>query len=89
MGELDEHPAVLECAVVGREDRDTLVKPAAYVVLRAGIDGTPELASELERFVRERLADYKRPRSVVFLPELPKTATGKIQRFKLRSRAGP
>ena len=54
----------------------------------AGIDGTPELASELQQFVRERLADYKRPRWVEFLPELPKTATGKIQRFKLRGSAG-
>ena len=74
---LVEHPAVLECAVVGREDRDTLVKPAAYVVAaRRASSATPELASELQRFVRERLADYKRPRWVEFLPELPKTATG-------------
>ncbi len=82
---LVEHPAVLECAVVAREDRDALVKPAACVVLQAGVDGTPELALELQQFVRDRLAEYKRPRWVEFLPELPKTATGKIQRFKLRA----
>jgi benzoate-CoA ligase len=79
------HASVLECGVVGREDRDALVKPMAFVVLRAGVAGTPELANELQRFVRERLAEYKRPRWIEFLPELPKTATGKIQRFKLRN----
>jgi benzoate-CoA ligase len=78
------HPAVLECGVVGREDHDTLVKPMAFVVLRDGVSGTAELAKELQQFVRERLAEYKRPRWVEFLPELPKTATGKIQRFRLR-----
>ena len=82
---LIEHPAVLECGVVGREDRDALVKPAAYVVLRAGVEGTPDLATELQQCVREKLAEYKRPRWVEFLPELPKTSTGKIQRFKLRT----
>jgi benzoate-CoA ligase len=82
---LIEHPAVQECAVVGREDRDTLVKPAAYVVLRTGVSGTTELAEELQRFVREKLAEYKRPRWVEFIAELPKTPTGKIQRFKLRA----
>jgi acyl-coenzyme A synthetase/AMP-(fatty) acid ligase len=78
------HQAVLECGVVGREDHDTLIKPMAFVVLKEGIAGTPELARELQQFVRERLAEYKRPRWVEFLPELPKTATGKIQRFRLR-----
>jgi benzoate-CoA ligase len=62
-----------------------LVKPAAYVVLRAGVEGTPDLVTELQQYVRERLAEYKRPRWVEFLPELPKTSTGKIQRFKLRT----
>jgi benzoate-CoA ligase len=76
---------VQECGVIGREDHDTLVKPAAYVVLRAGVSGTPALVTELQQFVRAKLAEYKRPRWVEFLPELPKTATGKIQRFKLRS----
>jgi acyl-coenzyme A synthetase/AMP-(fatty) acid ligase len=78
------HPAVLECGVVGREDHDTLVKPMAFVVLREGVTATPALAKELQQFVRERLAEYKRPRWVEFLSELPKTATGKIQRFRLR-----
>jgi len=81
---LIEHPAVLEAAVVGREDRDQLLKPAACVVLRDGIAGTPQLAQELEQFVVSRLPIFKRPRWVEFFPELPKTATGKLQRFKLR-----
>ncbi len=82
-----QHPDVQECGVVGREDQDTLVKPMAFVVLRAGIEATAARGVELEQFVRTRLADYKRPRWVAFLPELPKTATGKIQRFKLRQLA--
>src|SRR5947208_16672828 len=82
------HPAVLECGVVGREDHDTLVKPMAFVVLRNGVDGTPELAKELQQFVRERLAEYKRPRWVEFLSEVPKTAHGKIQRLRLRAHDG-
>jgi benzoate-CoA ligase len=84
---LVSHPAVLECGVVGHEDRDTLVKPMAFVVLRDGTSGSPDLARELQQFVRERLAEYKRPRWVEFIAELPKTATGKIQRFKLREAA--
>lgn len=79
------HPAVLECGVVGREDHDGLVKPMAFVAVRPGHAATPELAQALQQFVRERLAEYKRPRWVEFVAELPKTATGKIQRFKLRS----
>jgi acyl-coenzyme A synthetase/AMP-(fatty) acid ligase len=59
----------------------------AFVVLRAGVDGSEARGAELQQFVRTQLADYKRPRWVVFLPELPKTATGKIQRFKLRQLA--
>ena len=69
------------------DDEEGLIKPLAFVVLRAGTAGTPELATELKQFVRERLAEYKRPRWVEFLPELPKTATGKIQRFRLRELA--
>ena len=79
---------MLECGVVGREDHDGLVKPMAFVVLREGSAGTPELAAELQQFVRARLAEYKRPRWVEFLAELPKTPTGKIQRFKLRAVGG-
>ena len=55
-------------------------------MLKAGRQGSPDLAAELQQFVRERLAEYKRPRWVEFIPELPKTPTGKIQRFKLRGR---
>jgi benzoate-CoA ligase len=81
------HGAVLESGVVGREDHDGLLKPMAFVVLRDEAAGSPELAGELRQFVRERLAEYKRPRWVEFVPELPKTATGKIQRYRLRSLA--
>jgi benzoate-CoA ligase len=79
------HAAVHECAVIGREDGDGLTKPMAFVVLRGGVEGTPSLAAELQQFVRETLPEYKRPRWVAFLPELPRTPTGKLQRFKLRS----
>jgi acyl-coenzyme A synthetase/AMP-(fatty) acid ligase len=82
---LASHPSVLECGVVGRADRDNLIKPVAFVVLAPGVTGTAELAGELQQFVKDRLAEYKRPRWVEFVAELPKTATGKIQRFKLRS----
>ena len=79
-----EHPAVLECAVVGRPDESGLIKPSAYVVVRDGLErGT--LANELQSFVKERLAPYKYPRWIEFVSELPKTSTGKIQRFKLRA----
>ena len=81
------HPAVQECGVVGYEDRDGLVKPVAFVVLRAGNESSADRADELEQFVRARLAEFKRPRRVRFVSELPKTATGKIQRFKLRELA--
>jgi benzoate-CoA ligase family protein len=81
------HVSVLECGVVGCEDRDGLVKPIAFVVLREGVASSPELGHELQQFVRERLAEYKRPRWVEFVAALPKTATGKIQRFRLRALA--
>lgn len=80
------HTSVLECGVIGREDHDGLTKPMAFVVLKPGATGTSDLAAELQRFVRDRIADYKRPRWVEFVPELPKTATGKIQRYRLRKR---
>jgi benzoate-CoA ligase family protein len=81
---LIENPAVQEAAVVGRKDRDELMKPLACVVLKNGMKGTPELARELQEFVVSRLPIFKRPRWVEFLDELPKTATGKLQRYKLR-----
>jgi benzoate-CoA ligase family protein len=78
------HPAVLETAVVGAEDTDRLVKPRAYVVLKDGHAASAALTAELQAFVKERIAPYKYPRWIEFVSELPKTATGKIQRFKLR-----
>ena len=84
---LATHPAVLEAAVVGEPDEEQLIKPKAYVVTKPGVPGTPALAEELKVHVKSRLALYKYPRWVEFLPELPKTATGKIQRFKLRTKA--
>ena len=84
---LTEHPAVQEVAVVFLKDADELSRPVACVVLRNG-DVSPQLARELQEFVLDRLPVYKRPHSVEFLPELPKTATGKVQRFKLRALLG-
>ena len=78
---LAQHPAVLEAAVIGFTDADGLVKSKAYVVLRR--DRHVDQA-ELKEFVKDRLAPYKYPRQIVFIEDLPKTATGKIQRFKLR-----
>ncbi|WHZ12524.1 MAG: Benzoate--CoA ligase [Burkholderiaceae bacterium] len=80
---LVQHPAVLEAAVVGVQDADGLVKTKAFVVLKGG--GHADEA-ELKAFVKDRLAPYKYPRTIEFVTELPKTATGKIQRFKLRER---
>jgi benzoate-CoA ligase len=76
------HPAVLEAAVVGKEDEQKLVKPKAYVVLKPGTKASED---ELKAYVKEKLAPYKYPRWIEFANELPKTATGKIQRFKLRA----
>ncbi len=78
------HPAVLECAVVGARDRDDMVKPKAYVVLKDGARPGAECAAQLQAFVKEAIAPFKYPRWIEFVSELPKTATGKIQRFKLR-----
>jgi benzoate-CoA ligase len=79
------HPAVLECAVVGRPDSEGLTKTVAYVVLRAGQVPGEALCAELKAFVKGRLAPHKYPRDILFVEDLPKTATGKIQRFKLRA----
>ena len=81
---LAEHPAVLEAAVVGHKDAEALVKPKAFVVLTRPELRSDALAAELQAFVKERLAPYKYPRWVEFVDDLPKTATGKIQRFVLR-----
>jgi benzoate-CoA ligase family protein len=81
---LVRHPAVLEAAVVGHEDSDRLVKPRAFVVLKEPASDTAALAEDLKAFVKDKIAPYKYPRWIEFVAELPKTATGKIQRFKLR-----
>jgi benzoate-CoA ligase len=78
-----QHPAVLECAVIGVPDAEGLTKTKAFVVLKPG--GTAS-EDELKAFVKDRLAPYKYPRLIEFVAELPKTATGKIQRFRLRER---
>ncbi|HVB75363.1 MAG TPA: benzoate-CoA ligase family protein [Ktedonobacteraceae bacterium] len=83
-GALISHPAVLECAVVGDTDADELVKPRAFIVLNQGYEESPALVEELKAYVKARLAAHKYPRWIDFVAELPKTATGKIQRFKLR-----
>jgi benzoate-CoA ligase family protein len=82
-GVLLAHAEVAEAAVVGVADDAGLVKPKAYVVLKSGA-GSDELAQSLQEWVRDRLAHYKYPRTVEFVTELPKTATGKIQRYRLR-----
>jgi benzoate-CoA ligase len=79
------HPDVLEVAVVGAADEQQLIKPKAFVVARAGVVASPALADTLRQHVKDRLAPFKYPRWIEFVPELPKTATGKIQRFKLRA----
>jgi benzoate-CoA ligase len=85
---LATHPDVLEAAVIGVPDESALIKPKAFVVTKPGVSSTPALAEALKQHVKDRLAPYKYPRWVEFVPELPKTATGKIQRFKLRQREG-
>jgi benzoate-CoA ligase len=80
------HEAVLEAAVIGRADEHKLVKPKAFVVLKPGVAGSDALAATLQEHVKSRLAPYKYPRWIEFAGELPKTATGKIQRFKLRQK---
>jgi benzoate-CoA ligase len=82
---LVSHDAVLEAAVVGRADDNQLIKPKAFVVLKQSASPCDELKLALQQHIKDRLAPYKYPRWIEFIAELPKTATGKIQRFKLRS----
>jgi 2-aminobenzoate-CoA ligase len=86
-GALLQHPAVAECAVVGApdEERGTIIK--AYIVLREGYMGGDGLAKELQEFVKNAIAPYKYPRAVEFITELPRTQTGKVQRYVLRQQA--
>ena len=81
---LIEHPKVLEAAVVGRADADQLIKPEAFIVLNDPSDADESLSQDLLDHCRDGLARYKYPRWINFVEDLPKTATGKIQRFKLR-----
>ena len=81
-----DHPSVQACGVTGRPDRDGLIKPIAFVVAKDAAPSTA-LAADLQQFARTRLAEYKRPRWVEFVDSLPTTATGKLQRYKLRERA--
>jgi benzoate-CoA ligase len=83
---LISHPAVLEAAVIGAEDAEGLVKPLACIVLHTSARPSAALAEQLKQHVKALLAPHKYPRRIEFLEELPKTATGKIQRFKLRER---
>jgi benzoate-CoA ligase len=80
---LVQHPAVLEAAVIGVPDAEGLTKTKAFVVLKQGGSATED---ELKAFVKDKLAPYKYPRLIEFVADLPKTATGKIQRFRLRER---
>jgi benzoate-CoA ligase len=82
-----EHPSVQEAAVVGYNDKNELLKPAAYVVLKNDQNAGPELSEELKKTVSDRLAPHKCPQRIEFVNQLPKTATGKIQRYKLRQMA--
>jgi benzoate-CoA ligase len=82
---LMEHPSVLEAAVIGDQDADGLIKPKAYVLLKNEFKPSDELRTALQSHVKSKLAPYKYPRWVEFVDDLPKTVTGKIQRFRLRA----
>jgi benzoate-CoA ligase len=81
---LTSHPAVLEAAVVGKADDDELIKPKAFLVLREGHAASEALVEELKAHVKATIAPHQYPRWIEFSGALPKTATGKIQRYKLR-----
>jgi acyl-coenzyme A synthetase/AMP-(fatty) acid ligase len=78
------HPAVAQCAVIGYE-RDGLARPRAYVVVAEEVPTSEELVAELQEFVRSRLSPHKYPREVQFMADLPKTASGKVDRKALRN----
>ena len=79
-----EHDSVLEAAVVAWEDEDNLIKPKAYIILKENFIASEDLENDLTNFIKKTLTPFKYPRWYEFVKELPKTATGKIQRFKLR-----
>jgi acyl-coenzyme A synthetase/AMP-(fatty) acid ligase len=80
------HEAVWECAVIGADDEDGLIKPLAFVVPNIGHEPGPELESALREYVKQELAPYKYPRWIEFLGELPKGPQGKVLRYKLREK---
>jgi benzoate-CoA ligase len=84
---LMEHPMVQEAAAIGSPDGNQLVKPAAYIVLKQEAKNTPQMLEEIRQHVLDKLAAYKCPQTFEVVAELPKTATGKIQRYKLRESA--
>jgi benzoate-CoA ligase len=79
------HEAVWDCAVIGADDEDGLIKPLAFVVPNVGADPGPELEAELRGYVKQVLAPYKYPRDVRFTAALPRNASGKLQHFALRA----
>jgi benzoate-CoA ligase len=81
---LASHPAVQEIAVVPKEDEKGVIRPKAFIVLKAGYEPSEELAEQLQEYAKKSIASYKYPRLIEFIHELPKTTTGKIQRYKLR-----
>jgi len=83
-GALIAHPSVCQAAVVPREDEVGLTKAAAYIVLAPNVRPNDQLVREIKGLVAQRVGSYKRPKWIEFVRELPKTATGKVQRFKLR-----
>ncbi len=83
-GALAEYGAVLEAAVVPHRTADGLCTVKAFIVLKTGHAGTPALVEEIQEFVRQRITPYKYPRKIEFITELPKSATGKLLRYKLR-----
>ena len=84
---LTSHPAVLECAVIGVAAEDGLTKPKAFVVLKPGQLPGEAMARALQDHVKASIAPYKYPRAIEFVESLPRTETGKLQRFKLRQMA--
>jgi 2-aminobenzoate-CoA ligase len=84
-----EHPAVAECGVVGLPDEERGERVTAFVVLREGHAASPALCRTLQDFVKAQIAPYKYPRSIEFVASLPRTQTGKLQRFRLRHPDAP
>jgi 4-hydroxybenzoate-CoA ligase len=81
---LASHEAVLEAAVIGKQDADGLIKPKAFIVLKTGYAANDKLLETLRAHVKERAGPWKYPRWIDVTADLPRTATGKLQRFKLR-----